>query len=129
MNIPNELKYTKDHEWLRIEGNTAVIGITDYAQEQLGDIVFVEVPGEGDELGAGDTLGVVESVKAASDIYSPVSGTVVKVNEELADAPELVNQDPYGQAWIAEIELSNPDELAELLDSAAYEELTAEGGN
>jgi len=129
MNIPNELKYTKDHEWLRVEGNTAVIGITDYAQEQLGDIVFVEVPGEGDELGAGDTLGVVESVKAASDIYSPVSGTVVKVNEELADAPELVNQDPYGQAWIAEIELSNPDELAELLDSAAYEELTAEGGN
>lgn len=129
MNIPKELKYSKDHEWVSVEGNMATIGITDYAQSQLGDVVFVELPEIGAEVAAGAGLSVVESVKAVSDIYAPISGKVVTVNEALADAPETVNQDPYGEGWIAKIEITNQAELDELLDSEAYEQLVAEGGH
>ncbi len=126
MNTPKELKYTKDHEWVRLEGNRAVVGITDFAQSQLGDVVFVEVPEVGAEVAAGNGFSVVESVKAVSDIYAPLSGTVVEVNEALADAPEVVNQDPYGEGWIAVIEITDMSELDNLLDSEAYEKLAAE---
>ncbi|WP_371374582.1 glycine cleavage system protein GcvH [Sporomusa aerivorans] len=129
MNIPQELKYSKDHEWVRIEGNTVTIGITDYAQSQLGDVVFVELPEEGAEIAAQQGLSVVESVKAVSDIYAPVGGKVIAANESLADAPETVNQDPYGGGWIAKLELTDESELAGLLDSEAYEKLIAEGGH
>jgi len=126
MNIPTELKYSRDHEWVRIEGNIAVVGITDFAQAQLGDVVFVEVP----ELGAAVTIGsgfsVVESVKAVSDIYAPVSGKVLKINEALADTPEVVNTDPYGAGWIAAIEVTDSASFNELLDSSDYEKLVAE---
>lgn len=129
MNIPKELKYSNDHEWVRVEGDTAVIGITDYAQSQLGDAVFVELPTEGLEVSTRQGFAVIESVKAVSDIYAPVTGKVIKVNETLADAPEIINQDPYGEGWIAVIQLADKKELEELLDSAAYEKLTAEGGH
>lgn len=129
MNIPKDLKYSNDHEWVRQEGDTAVIGISDYAQSQLGDAVFVELPEEGMEVAAKQGFAVIESVKAVSDIYAPVSGTVIGVNEALADAPELINQDPYGEGWIAVIQLNNPKELEELLNSEAYEKLIAEGGH
>ncbi|MBP2634615.1 MAG: gcvH 3 [Firmicutes bacterium] len=129
MNIPKELKYSKDHEWVRVEGNIAVIGISDYAQSQLGDVVFVEVPAVGVELSAGSGLAVVESVKAVSDVYAPVSGKVIESNEALADAPELINQQPYGDGWIAKIEIADKAELERLLDSQAYEQLAAEGGH
>lgn len=126
MNTPKELKYTKDHEWVRLEGNRAVVGITDFAQSQLGDVVFVETPEVGSEVSAGSGFSVVESVKAVSDIYAPLSGTVVEINETLADTPEAVNQDPYGEGWIAVIEISGNGELDDLLDSEAYEKLAAE---
>lgn len=126
MNTPKKLKYTKDHEWVRLEGNRAVVGITDFAQSQLGDVVFVETPEVGSEVSAGSGFSVVESVKAVSDIYAPLSGTVVEVNETLADTPEAVNQDPYGEGWIAVIEISGNGELDDLLDSEAYEKLAAE---
>lgn len=129
MNIPKGLKYSKDHEWVKVEGNTAIIGITDYAQSQLGDVVFVELPEVDAEVAAGSGLSVVESVKAVSDIYAPISCKVVAVNEALADAPETVNQDPYGEGWIAKVEITNQAELDELLDSGAYEQLVAEGGH
>lgn len=129
MNIPKELKYSKDHEWVRVEGNIAVIGISDYAQSQLGDVVFVELPAVGDELSAGAGLAVVESVKAVSDVYAPISGKVIESNEALADAPELINQQPYGDGWIAKIEIADKAELEGLLDSQAYEQLAAEGGH
>jgi glycine cleavage system H protein len=120
MKVLNGLKYSKDHEWVKVDGNKAYVGITDYAQHSLGSIVFVELPELSSKLNAGDTLGVVESVKAASDVYSPVSGTVAEVNEELADAPEKLNEDPYGN-WIAVIDLADAGELDELMDSADYE--------
>ncbi|MDU2064156.1 MAG: glycine cleavage system protein GcvH [Sporomusaceae bacterium] len=129
MNIPAELKYSKDHEWVRVEGNMAYIGVTDFAQAQLGDVVFVELPEDGRELTAGDSFSVIESVKAVSDIYAPVSGKIVKVNMGLEDAPELINQDPYGEGWIVAVEISNSAELDALLDSKAYEELASEGGH
>lgn len=129
MNFPKELKYSREHEWVRVEGNRATVGITDFAQSQLGDVVFVEIPAIGTVVSVGKTFSVVESVKAVSDIYAPVSGTVVAVNDELADVPETVNSDPYGQGWIAIIELSNPSELDALLDSETYEQLAAEGGH
>jgi len=129
MNIPKELKYSQDHEWVKVEGNTATIGITDYAQSQLGDVVFVELPEDGAELAVGAGLSVVESVKAVSDVYTPISGKIIAGNESLADAPELVNQDPYGKGWIAKIEITDSAELADLLDSEAYEQLVAEGGH
>ncbi|EAX48993.1 glycine cleavage system H protein [Thermosinus carboxydivorans Nor1] len=127
MNIPQELKYTKDHEWVRVEGTRAVVGITDYAQHELGDIVFIEVPAVGKKVKAHGNLSVVESVKAVSDIYAPVSGTVVEVNEALNDRPEVVNQDPYGEGWLAVIELDDASELEGLLSAEDYRALT-EGG-
>ena len=123
MNFPAELKYSKDHEWVKFEGDTAIIGISDFAQDALGDVVFVNLPGEGDEATAGEAFGDVESVKAVSDLVSPVSGTIIAVNEELADAPEMLNSDPYG-AWIIKVEGVTAQE--ELLDAAAYEAFCAE---
>ncbi|MBO2519020.1 MAG: glycine cleavage system protein H [Firmicutes bacterium] len=120
MNVPEDLKYTVEHEWIRLEGNRATIGITDYAQDQLGDVVFVDLPAVGQEVQAGGNLAVVESVKSVSDVYAPLSGRVVAVNELLKDAPETLNQDPYGQGWIAVLELTQPDEVQGLLDAAAY---------
>ena len=120
MNVPEDLKYTVEHEWIRLEGNRATIGITDYAQDQLGDVVFVDLPAVGQEVQAGGTLAVVESVKSVSDVYAPLSGRVVAVNELLKDAPETLNQDPYGEGWIAVLELTQPDEVQGLLDAAAY---------
>ena len=119
MNIPENLKYAKSHEWVLMEGDVAVIGITDFAQDALGDIVFANLPAEGDEVAAGEAFGDVESVKAVSDLNSPVSGTVCAVNEEIVDSPELLNQDPYG-AWI--IKVNGISDTEELLDAAAYEE-------
>lgn len=118
---PKELNYSKDHEWIRVEGNKGVIGITHYAQHQLGDIVFVELPEVGDEFAVNDAFGVVESVKSVSDLYIPVSGVVTKINEDLIDSPELINEDPYGNGWIVEVELTDSSELDQLLDAAAYE--------
>ncbi|HHV97677.1 MAG TPA: glycine cleavage system protein GcvH [Clostridiaceae bacterium] len=127
MIIKDDLKYSNEHEWVKVTGNKAYIGITDYAQNALGDIVFVELPEVGTEISAGDAFGVVESVKAASDIYSPVSGTITKVNEELIDSPEIINEDPYG-AWIIEIELTDPSELDELMDDKEYEDFCLKEG-
>lgn len=129
MNIPQELKYSKDHEWVKVEGSKVTIGITDYAQSQLGDVVFVELPELGAEVAAGAGFSVVESVKAVSDIYAPVSGKVIEINEALADTPEIVNQSPYDEGWIVVLEISDPAELNELLDSEAYAQLLAEGGH
>ncbi|MEM7674205.1 MAG: glycine cleavage system protein GcvH [Verrucomicrobiota bacterium] len=125
--IPAELKYTKDHEWLRLEsdGTTATVGITAYAQESLGDITYVELPGAGDSVETGDTFGAVESVKAASDLYAPISGEVTAVNEALENAPELINDDPFGEGWIIKIEVPTDTDLSDLLDAAAYKALTA----
>ncbi len=126
MNVPQDLRFTKDHEWVKVEGNVAVIGISDYAQDALGDIVFLELPDVGATFGAGDAIGVVESVKAVSDIYCPVSGQVVETNEALVDAPETVNGDPYVGGWMVKIKMSNPADLDELMDAAAYEKYLAE---
>ena len=125
MAYPTDRKYTKEHEWIQVNGNSGAIGITDYAQESLGDIVFVEVPKVGAELTAGKTFGTVESVKAVSDLYAPASGTVTEVNAELATAPEKVNKDPHG-AWMVKIKLKNPKELDALLSAADYEKHVAE---
>ena len=126
MNTPNELRYTKEHEWVKIEENTAVIGITDFAQNELGDIVFVELPEVGDEVLLDQPFGSVESVKTVSELYAPVSGTVVAVNEELSDSPELVNESPYETAWMIKVELSNPSEVEQLLTPDAYKEVISE---
>ncbi len=126
MSVPPELRYTKEHEWLRLEGDEATVGITAYATEQLGDIVFVELPKVGRSLDQFATFGVVESVKAVSDLYAPISGEVVAVNEALADRPELVNQDPYGAGWLIRVRPRNPAEVDALLDAAAYEQLVSE---
>ena len=125
MNYPVDLQYSKSHEWVRMDGDVAVIGISDFAQDALGDVVFINLPQEGDETTAGDAFGDVESVKAVSDLVSPVSGTVCAVNEDLLDAPELLNQDPYG-AWIIKVE--NITDTEELLDAAAYEAFCATEG-
>lgn len=123
-NIPADLKYTKEHEWLRpAEDGSAVIGVTDFAQESLGDITFVELPETGSHKGTGDVFGVVESVKAASDLYLPVGGEVLEVNGELEDAPELVNGDPYGAGWLIKIRVTDPSELESLLSAAEYENI------
>lgn len=120
--VPSDLKYTRDHEWLRLEDDAVVtIGITDHAQTQLGDLVFVEVPETGSSLGAGDAAAVVESVKAASDVYAPVAGEVVGANEQLDESPELVNNDPFGEGWIYKLRVENPDALDELMSAADYE--------
>lgn len=122
MNIPNNLRYTQKDEWIRVAGNTGTIGITDYAQDQLSDIVYVEIQvGEGDTIAKGDSIAAVESVKAASDVYAPVSGTVTAINDTLSNTPEQINADPYGAAWMIQIELSDPSELDGLMDAAAYE--------
>lgn len=118
--IPNELRYTKEDEWCRVEGTRVVVGVTDYAQQQLGDIVFVEVPAVGAAVERGEPFGVIESVKAVSDLYAPVSGDVVEVNTGLADHPELVNEDCYGDGWMIAIEASDPAELESLLAAAQY---------
>lgn len=118
--IPADLKYTKSHEWIRVEGDTAVIGITDHAQDQLGDMVYVEVPEVGAEYAQGDACAVVESVKAASDVYAPLTGEVTEVNEDLADSPESVNQDAFGNGWIMKMKLSDAGQLDELMDADAY---------
>ena len=120
MNVPAELKYTKEHEWIRVEGEEAVVGITDYAQSQLGDIVFVECETVGDALEAGETYGTVEAVKTVSDLYLPVAGEVLEFNEELEGEPELVNKDPYGKGWIVKIKISDETELDGLLNADAY---------
>jgi glycine cleavage system H protein len=128
--IPSELKYLDSHEWARVEADgTVTIGISDHAQEALGDLVFVEVPEVGKALKKGNAAAVVESVKAASDVYSPISGEVIAANESLGSAPELVNQDPYGQGWLYKIKPSNQDELSQLLDSQAYGEVVAAAGH
>ena len=123
---PGKLHYTKDHEWVQLEGNRAKVGITAHAQSQLGDIVFVELPEVGGDFKRGDILGTVESVKAVSDIFAPMSGSIVEVNSELEATPETMNEDPYGAGWLVVIEVSNPSEADELLDSAAYDELASE---
>ncbi len=122
--IPNNLKYTKDHEWAKIEGDTAIIGITDFAQSSLGDVVFVELPSVGKEIKIGQTFGVVESIKSVSDLYAPLSGVVVESNLELPNSPETCNQSPYDQAWMIKIKLSNKDELSsdKLLSSEDYDQ-------
>ena len=122
--IPNDLKYTENDEWVRVEGDTATTGITDYAQDQLSDIVFVEyLLDEGDQGSMGETCATVESVKAAADVYLPVGGEIIAVNEDLSDSPELINSDPYGGAWMYKIKLSDPSEVNDLLDVAAYQAL------
>ena len=125
MAFPDDLRYSKEHEWVRADGTRATIGITSFAADELGDIVFVELPEVGTSLNQFQTFGVVESVKAVSDLYSPVSGSVVEVNEALRDAPELLNSDAFGEGWIAKVELSDPAELDALMDAAAYADETA----
>lgn len=119
--VPEELRYTKDDEWVKIEGDEATIGITDYAQDSLSDIVYLELPNVGDFFGTGETFGVVESVKAAADLFMPLSGDITAVNEDLIDTPELINEDPYGAAWMIKVKFSEPDQLDDLLDAAAYQ--------
>ncbi|MFN8221288.1 MAG: glycine cleavage system protein GcvH [Fimbriimonadales bacterium] len=120
MNVPGDLKYTKSHEWVRVDGDIATVGITDHAQSELGDIVFVELPAAGRALSGGDTFGSVESVKTVSDVYSPVSGEVVEVNGALGAQSDLLNSDPYGNGWLVKIKMSKPAELDDLLDPEAY---------
>lgn len=120
MNIPAELKYTKDHEWVRIEGDTAIVGVTDYAQSELGDIVYVEIETEGDALDQEEVFGTVEAVKTVSDLFMPIGGEVIAVNEKLADQPELVNSDPYGEGWMIKVKLSDESQLDGLMDADAY---------
>ena len=125
--IPANLRYSEDHEWIRVEDGDAIIGITDHAQDQLGDIVYVgEWPDIGDEVDRGDVIGVIESVKASSDIFAPIAGTIAAINPDLADSPELVNSDPYGDAWMIRITVDDDEQVAELLDADAYETLTDE---
>lgn len=124
MNIPQELKYSKDHEWVKVEGNTATIGITDFAQDQLGDIVYVDISfSEGDDIAIGEAFGSVEAVKTVSDLFMPVSGKLVAINEDLNGEPEKINSDPYGEGWIIKIEVSNPSELEDLLDAEGYQSI------
>ena len=124
MNLPDDLKYTKDHEWLKLLGNDeALVGITDFAQQSLGDITYVEIPSDGDTFEAGASFGVVESVKAASDLYMPVDAEIVEGNQALEDAPEAVNQSPFEEGWIAKIKLTDPSQLETLMDSASYAEI------
>jgi glycine cleavage system H protein len=125
---PEENLYTKDHEWLLVQGDVGVVGITDYAQQELGDVVYVDLPEMGDSFDAGDPFGSVESVKAVSEIFCPVGGEVVEVNEKLEDSPELINESPHVKAWLIKIRISNPEELKELLSAEEYEEYLQEQG-
>lgn len=126
MNVPEELRYTKDHEWVAVEGSRARIGITDYAQDALGDVVFVQVPEVGSQVASGDTVSEVESTKSVSEIYAPATGTVVEANAELGDAPQRLNEDPYGEGWICTIELTDAAAIDGLLDAASYRSLIEE---
>lgn len=121
MNFPEDLKFSKEHEWVRVSGNIATIGISDYAQDQLGEIVFVELPDEGEEFEKDDAFGVVESVKSVNDIYAPLTGRIVEVNDPVVDSPEIVNEDPYAEGWLVKIEISDPKELGELMSAKDYE--------
>ena len=123
MNYPDNLRYTKEHEWIRIEGDEAVIGITDFAQHELGDIVYVEIETVGQEMNAGDVFGTVEAVKTVSDLFLPVNGTITEVNPNLNNQPELVNSDPYGEGWMIRMRVANPSDVDGLLDMAAYQQL------
>ncbi|HIV81774.1 MAG TPA: glycine cleavage system protein GcvH [Candidatus Salinicoccus merdavium] len=120
MALPNDLKYSEDHEWVKIDENTVTIGITDFAQDELGDIVFVELPEEGDDITQGESFGSVESVKTVSELYAPLNGKIVEVNEELEDSPELVNESPYEEAWMVKVELEDTSQLDDLLDADGY---------
>ncbi|TNF87728.1 MAG: glycine cleavage system protein GcvH [Gammaproteobacteria bacterium] len=124
--VPAELKYLSSHEWVLVEDNTATVGVTDHAQELLGDLVYVELPEQGSTVAAGDSVGVIESVKAASDTYAPVSGEVIEVNEELEGSPERINHDPYGDGWMYKIAMEDPEEIEDLLDAGAYSEAIAD---
>lgn len=123
MNIPNTLKYTKDHEWVKVEGDIATVGVTDFAQGELGDIVYVEIETEGEEVDRGDVFGTVEAVKTVSDLFMPLTGTVEEFNTELESAPELVNEDPYGKGWMIKIKFSDESEIDDLLTADAYKEI------
>jgi len=125
MEIPPVLKYSKEHEWVATEGSVATVGITDYAQDQLGEIVYVELPAVGDKISKDDPFGVVEYVKAVVDIYAPLSGIGVEINEDLPESPEVVNEDPYGDGWLVKVKISDPTELDDLMDNEEYEELVA----
>jgi len=126
MNIPADLKYSKEHEWIRVEDDVATIGITDYAQEELGDIVNVELPDEGDTFAKDEAFGAVESVKASSEVFSPIGGKVVEVNEPLFDGPEMLNEDPYDEGWMVKLAMSDSGELDELMDAEAYQQYVQE---
>lgn len=126
MEFPEDLKYSREHEWALVEGKVATVGITDFAQDKLGDIVFVELPAVGDKVTKDEAMGVVESVKAVSDVYSPVSGTVIEINDDLPDSPDMINEDPYGDGWIVKIQMTDPTDLEDLMDSEAYEAFVAE---
>ena len=126
MNIPQNLRYTSEHEWIRIEGDMAYVGITDYAQEQLGDIVFVDIPTVGESLQGGDTFGTIEVVKTVSDLFLPIAGEVTEQNENLEEHPELVNTDPYGEGWLIKLKPADPQEADKLLDAEAYKKLINE---
>lgn len=123
MNIPESLKYTKDHEWIKIDGDEALIGVTDYAQQELGDVVFVEIETEGETLGKEEVFGTIEAVKTVSDIFMPVSGEVTEVNSKLEDSPDVVNKDPYGDGWLIKVKISDQSEADDLLDADQYKEL------
>jgi glycine cleavage system H protein len=123
MNIPENLKYTKDHEWVKVEGDIAIVGVTDFAQGELGDIVFVEIETVGETLEKEETFGTIEAVKTVSDLFMPMSGEILEKNEALDDSPEVVNKDPYGKGWMIKVKIADPSEFEELLDAAAYKEL------
>ena len=125
MEIPQGLRYSKEHEWVATEDSVATIGVTDYAQDQLGEIVYIELPSVGDKVSKDDPFGVIESVKAVSDIFAPVSGTVTEVNQELAESPEMINEDPYGDGWLIKIRISDGAELDDLMDNDEYQEIIA----
>ena len=122
--VPDDRKYTQEHEWVQIEGDIGLVGVTDYAANELGDVVFVELPETGSEFSQGDTVGTIESVKAVADLYLPVSGEIIEVNQEVVDSPELVNSDPMEEGWLFKVKLADPAELDQLLDANGYSELT-----
>jgi len=123
MNFPENLRYTKDHEWIKVEGDEAIVGITDFAQHELGDIVYVEIETKGQQLNAGDVFGTVEAVKTVSDLYLPVTGTITEINPKLNSNPELVNSDPYGEGWMVKMKFANASDIDALMDAAAYQNL------
>tara|TARA_B100000945_G_C20287602_1_gene551747 strand:- start:555 stop:932 length:378 start_codon:yes stop_codon:yes gene_type:complete len=123
MNIPSDLHYTKQHEWIKIKGDVGIIGITDYAQNELGDVVFVELPAENEKFNKGSSIGTIEAVKTVADLYSPINGTIIEVNSELENEPELINKNPYSSGWIIKMKISNLLEVKELLNSKEYEDI------